>query len=353
MHHNVNNPFPHKTIIHANVLYLLLVSHKQTLTLRIQFEAFNPLSSKPFNSLNFFMSIISFNISHSCLLPSPSSLFHNTKSKHYFLTIPSSKPFTLKQLSSINNPKTHRFTFTSFVAQTSDWAQQEDSNTATFEDQEDSQTEAAGLSEWETNAEDAEGEGGEFEDGSFVEPPEEAKLFVGNLPYDIDSQKLAMLFEDAGTVEVAEVIFNRDTNQSRGFGFVTMSTVEEAENAVEKFNRYGLDGRLLTVNKASPRGSRAERPPSNFENALKVYVGNLPWDVDNNRLEQIFSEHGKVESARVVFDRETGRSRGFGFVTFSDETEMNDAIAALDGQSLDGRAIRVNVAEDRPRRSSF
>ncbi|OIV98186.1 hypothetical protein TanjilG_11583 [Lupinus angustifolius] len=313
------------------------------------------------------MSITSFNMSHSSLLSSPSSLFHNTKTKHYFLTIPLSK-----QLSCFKNPslsltvatKTHRFPFLAFVAQTSDWAQQEDKDsTFTFEDQEVGETEA-GLSGLEPNAEDAEGEGegageeeeeeeGEFEEGGFPEPPEEAKLFVGNLPYDVDSQKLAMLFEEAGTVEVAEVIFNRDTNQSRGFGFVTMSTVEEADNAVEKFNRYDLDGRLLTVNKASPRGSRAEPPPRNFEAGSRVYVGNLPWDVDNNRLEQIFSEHGKVENARVVYDRETGRSRGFGFVTFSDETEMNDAIAALDGQSLEGRAIRVNVAEDRPRRSSF
>ncbi|CAL0305137.1 unnamed protein product [Lupinus luteus] len=309
------------------------------------------------------MSITSFNMSHSSLLSSPSSLFYNTKTKHYFLTIPSSK-----QLSCFKNPslsltiptKTHRFPFLAFVAQTSD-----KDSTFTFEDQEIGETEAA-LSGWEPNAEDAEieGEGEEeeeieeeeeerFEDDGFSEPPEEAKLFVGNLPFDVDSQKLAMLFEEAGTVEVAEVIFNRDTNQSRGFGFVTMSTVEEAENALEKFNRYGLDGRLLTVNKASPRGSRAERPPPNFEAGSRVYVGNLPWDVDNNRLEQIFSEHGKVENARVVYDRETGRSRGFGFVTFSDETEMNDAIAALDGQSLEGRAIRVNVAEDRPRRSSF
>lgn len=162
-----------------------------------------------------------------------------------------------------------------------------------------------------------------------------------------------MLFEQAGTVEIAEVIYNRETDQSRGFGFVTMSTVEEAENAVEKFNRHDYDGRLLTVNKASPRGARPERPPRSFEPTLKVYVGNLPWDVDNTRLEQIFSEHGKIVNARVVYDRESGRSRGFGFVTMSDETEMNDAIAALDGQSLDGRAIRVSVAEDRPRRSSF
>lgn len=60
----------------------------------------------------------------------------------------------------------------------------------------------------------------------------------------------------------------------------------------------------------------------------------MPWDVDNTRLKQIFSKHGNVVNARVVYDRESGRSRGFGFVTMSDETEMNDAVAALDGEVL-------------------
>ncbi|XP_061366075.1 28 kDa ribonucleoprotein, chloroplastic-like [Gastrolobium bilobum] len=308
---------------------------------------------------------ITASMAESCLLSSHSSLFY-TKTKNLFFSAPS-KPFKL-QFSCLTpsaspslslTSRTHRYPLLTFVAQTSDWAQQEEDNTVTVEDEEEeeegfNETEAA-LSEWEPSGEDA--ETGEEVEGGFVEPPEDAKLFVGNLPYDVDSQKLAMLFEQAGTVEIAEVIYNRESDQSRGFGFVTMSTVEEAETAVEKFNRYDLDGRLLTVNKASPRGSQPERPPRNFssprsfETGLRVYVGNLPWDVDNARLEQIFSEHGKVVKARVVYDRETGRSRGFGFVTMSDETEMNDAIAALDGQSLDGRAIRVNVAEDRPRRT--
>jgi nucleolin len=68
------------------------------------------------------------------------------------------------------------------------------------------------------------------------------------------------------------------------------------------------------------------------EPSFRIYVGNLPWQVDDARLEQVFSEHGKVVNARVVFDQETGRSRGFGFVTMSSETELQDAIAALDGQ---------------------
>ncbi|KAL8097704.1 hypothetical protein AgCh_030718 [Apium graveolens] len=112
-----------------------------------------------------------------------------------------------------------------------------------------------------------------------------------------------------------------------------------------------VGGRLLTVNKAAPRGS----PPAErvFAPSFRVYVGNLPWEVDSSRLEQVFSEHGKVIDAKVVYDRESGRSRGFGFVTMASETEVNDAIAALDGQSLEGRAIRVNVAEERPRRNFF
>ncbi|KAI7739561.1 hypothetical protein M8C21_014565 [Ambrosia artemisiifolia] len=191
----------------------------------------------------------------------------------------------------------------------------------------------------------------EESEGSYAEPPEDAKIFVGNLPYDIDSEKLADLFSSAGVVEIAEVIYNRDTEQSRGFGFVTMSTVEEAEKAVETYNGYDLSGRLLTVNKAAPRGSQPERRV--VANPFKIYVGNLAWQVDNSQLEQAFSEHGKVIDARVIYDRETGRSRGFGFVTMASETEMNDAIAALDGQSLDGRAIRVNAAEERPKRGFF
>lgn len=91
-----------------------------------------------------------------------------------------------------------------------------------------------------------------------------------------------------------------------------------------------VDGRLLTVNKAAPRGTEPQRAAR--EPAFRIYVGNLPWEVDNARLEQVFSEHGKVVNARVVYDRESGRSRGFGFVTMSSETELNDAIAALDGQ---------------------
>ncbi|KAH9624606.1 hypothetical protein KSS87_010309, partial [Heliosperma pusillum] len=239
---------------------------------------------------------------------------------------------------------------TQVAAQTSDWEQDSSTNAAVLDEEE---VEEEVPVSWDSqDVSEPQASGFDTEDG-FSQPSEDAKLYVGNLPYDVDSEKLANMFDGAGVVEIAEVIYNRETDRSRGFGFVTMSTVEEADKAVEMFSNYEINGRSLVVNKAAPRGSRperTERPPREFGPSFRVYIGNLPWDVDNDRLEQLFSEHGKVLSARVVSDRETGRSRGFGFITMASETEMNDAIAALDGQSLDGRAIRVNVAEERPPR---
>ncbi|KMS97266.1 hypothetical protein BVRB_7g177110 [Beta vulgaris subsp. vulgaris] len=284
-------------------------------------------------------------MSHTCFTTSlhTPSVF-NPKSLYFSTPL---KPTKLNLALSISLKKpTFSTTVVSCVAQTSDWEQDGGSN-AVLEEETEQQQEVSWGGEAQVSDFGSEGENG----GGFSEPPEEAKLFVGNLPYDVDSEKLAQMFDGAGVVEIAEVIYNRETDRSRGFGFVTMSTVEEAEKAVEMLNGFDLDGRTLTVNKAAPRGSRPERPPREFEPTCRVYVGNLPWDVDNGRLEQLFSEHGKVLSARVVSDRETGRSRGFGFVTMASDSEMNDAIAALDGQTLEGRAIRVNVAEERPRRA--
>jgi len=84
----------------------------------------------------------------------------------------------------------------------------------------------------------------------------------------------------------------------------------------------------------------------------KLYVGNLSYDVDSSALEQLFTPHGTVESAQIINDRDTGRSKGFGFVEMSSDAEAQAAIAALNGQEQGGRALTVNEAkpcEERPR----
>ncbi len=84
----------------------------------------------------------------------------------------------------------------------------------------------------------------------------------------------------------------------------------------------------------------------------KLYVGNLSYGVDSSALEQLFAAHGTVESAEIISDRETGRSKGFGFVQMASDEEAQAAIAAMNGQQHDGRALTVNEArprEERPR----
>ena len=79
----------------------------------------------------------------------------------------------------------------------------------------------------------------------------------------------------------------------------------------------------------------------------KLFVGNLSWNTDDQGLFDAFAQFGEVMEAKVVTDRDSGRSRGFGFVTFANEEAGEDAMSGLDGTELDGRSIRVSVAQDR------
>ena len=85
--------------------------------------------------------------------------------------------------------------------------------------------------------------------------------------------------------------------------------------------------------------------------AKKLYVGNLSYDVDSSQLQEMFAAHGTVQSAEIISDRETGRSKGFGFVQLSTDAEADAAIEALNGQESGGRALTVNEAKPREPRS--
>ncbi len=80
----------------------------------------------------------------------------------------------------------------------------------------------------------------------------------------------------------------------------------------------------------------------------KLYVGNLAYGVTDSTLAQMFEAHGSVQSAQVIMDRDTGRSKGFGFVEMSNDAEAQAAIAALNGKEVEGRSLTVNEARPRP-----
>ncbi len=86
---------------------------------------------------------------------------------------------------------------------------------------------------------------------------------------------------------------------------------------------------------------------------MNIYVGNLSYKMSDADLESVFAKFGEVKSAKVIMDRETGRSKGFGFVEMATDVAGNEAIESLNGSDVEGRSLRVNEArprEDRPRR---
>ena len=80
---------------------------------------------------------------------------------------------------------------------------------------------------------------------------------------------------------------------------------------------------------------------------MKVYVGNLPYNIDGDKLKELFAAHGEVTEAVVISDRYSGRSKGFGFVTFADDDGAKKAIAEMNGKEFDGRELKVNEAKPR------
>eukprot|EP00262_Sarcandra_glabra_P005260 TRINITY_DN1666_c1_g1_i1.p1 TRINITY_DN1666_c1_g1~~TRINITY_DN1666_c1_g1_i1.p1 ORF type:complete len:287 (-),score=56.23 TRINITY_DN1666_c1_g1_i1:614-1474(-) len=203
----------------------------------------------------------------------------------------------------------------------------------------------------------------EEEDEEEVEEEEEAstngtRLYVGNLPYSMTSAQLAEIFSEAGRVESVEIVYDRVTDRSRGFGFVTMGSVEEAKEAMRMFNGSQVGGRTVKVNFPEvPRGGEREVMGPRMrgshrgfvESSYKIYAGNLGWTLTSEALKDAFADQPGVLGAKVLYERDSGRSRGFGFVSFVSEEEAQSAIDAMNGVEVEGRPLRLNLAAERGR----
>ncbi|XP_010470163.1 PREDICTED: RNA-binding protein CP31B, chloroplastic-like isoform X1 [Camelina sativa] len=178
-----------------------------------------------------------------------------------------------------------------------------------------------------------------------LDPPAavNTKLYFGNLPYNVDSATLAQIIQDFANPELVEVLYNRDTGQSRGFAFVTMRNVEDCNIIIDNLDGTEYLGRALKVNFADK--PKPNKEPLYPETKHKLFIGNLSWTVTSESLAGAFRECGDVVGARVVYDGDTGRSRGYGFVCYSSKAEMDAALESLDGFELEGREIRVNLAQ--------
>eukprot|EP00262_Sarcandra_glabra_P016720 TRINITY_DN5543_c0_g1_i1.p1 TRINITY_DN5543_c0_g1~~TRINITY_DN5543_c0_g1_i1.p1 ORF type:complete len:258 (-),score=41.24 TRINITY_DN5543_c0_g1_i1:189-962(-) len=194
----------------------------------------------------------------------------------------------------------------------------------------------------------------QIQQGSVLmqDPPSDAtrRLYVGNIPRNVDNSEIARIFSEHGSVEKAEVMYDKYTKRSRRFAFVTMSTIEDANAAIEKLNGTEIGGRQIKVNVTekplqSMDVSLFQAEESKFiDSPHKVYVGNLAKTVTSETLTNFFSERGKVLSAKVSWVPGTSKSSGFGFVSFSSEEDVEAAISSANNAFLDGQRIRVNKA---------
>ncbi|XP_051114818.1 28 kDa ribonucleoprotein, chloroplastic [Andrographis paniculata] len=180
-------------------------------------------------------------------------------------------------------------------------------------------------------------------------PDNRRKLFVLNLPWTFSVADIKKVFGECGTVADVEIIKQKD-GKNRGFAFVTMSTGEEAQAVIERFDSYELVGRIIRVQfakrfKRPPRPVPVDTPAPPRQSGYKLYVSNLPWKARSSNLREFFSSNFNPVSARVVFDSPSGRSAGYGFVSFLTKEEAESAISSLDGKELMGRPIRLKLSE--------
>ncbi|XP_073127026.1 28 kDa ribonucleoprotein, chloroplastic-like [Henckelia pumila] len=173
------------------------------------------------------------------------------------------------------------------------------------------------------------------------------KLFVLNLPWSFSVVDIKNLFGGCGSVVDVEIIKQKD-GKNRGFAFVTMSSGDEAQAAIEKFDSFEVSSRIIRVQFAK-RFKRPPPPPPvrrpSTETLHKLYVSNLAWKVRSNSLREFISTSCNPVSVRVVFDNPSGKSAGYGFVSFATKEEAESAISVLDGKELLGRPIRLKFSE--------
>ncbi|OVA17133.1 RNA recognition motif domain [Macleaya cordata] len=215
-------------------------------------------------------------------------------------------------------------------------------------------------SEFEEGEEDEEDDDKEDEE-EVPEQSEGSRLYVGNLPYSMTSSQLTDVFSEAGRVDSAEIVYDRVTDRSRGFAFVTMGSSEEAKEAIRMFDGSQVGGRTVKVNFPEvPRGGEREvmgpkirRSYRGFiDSPHKIYAGNLGWSVTSEDLKNAFANQPGLLGAKVIYDRDSGKARGFGFVTFSSAEDAQSAIDALNGVAVEGRPLRLNLAAERANTTS-
>ncbi|KZM25995.1 nucleic acid binding [Ascochyta rabiei] len=185
------------------------------------------------------------------------------------------------------------------------------------------------------------------------------QLFVRGLAKDVTTEALTEFFSDSYPIKNALVVLDKDTKESKGYGFVTFADVEDAQRAQEELDGAKLQGKKIRIESAEARqregegeskGQRikAEREAQKKENQTpKLIVRNLPWSIKNPAdLEKHFRSFGKTHFINLP-KKPNGELRGFAFVAMRGKKNAEKALAELNGREIDGRPIAVDWAVDK------
>ncbi|XP_031152059.1 polyadenylate-binding protein 1b isoform X1 [Sander lucioperca] len=174
-------------------------------------------------------------------------------------------------------------------------------------------------------------------------------IFIKNLDKSIDNKALYDTFSAFGNILSCKVVC--DENGSKGYGFVHFETQEAAERAIEKMNGMLLNDRKVFVGRFKSRKEREAELGARAKEFTNVYVKNFGEDMDDEKLREVFSKYGNSMSIRVMID-DSGKSRGFGFVSFERHEDAQKAVDEMNGKEFNGKLIYVGRAQKKVERQT-
>ncbi|XP_018323518.1 protein sex-lethal-like [Agrilus planipennis] len=175
---------------------------------------------------------------------------------------------------------------------------------------------------------------------------DKTKLIVNYIPQFTTEQELAPIFLKIGPIENIRIMRDFKTGYSFGFGFVKYTTPEHAAQAIEKINGMTFKDKRLKVS--------ISRPPGQEMKNSNLYITNLPKDITEQEIDELFGQYGEIVQRTILKDKITGMPRGVAFVRYSKGEEAQSAIANLDGKLLENGylPLKIRVAEDHGRQKA-
>uniref|UniRef100_A0A2K5EBS9 Heterogeneous nuclear ribonucleoproteins A2/B1 n=1 Tax=Aotus nancymaae TaxID=37293 RepID=A0A2K5EBS9_AOTNA len=169
------------------------------------------------------------------------------------------------------------------------------------------------------------------------------KLFIGGLSFETTEESLRNYYEQWGKLTDCVVMRDPASKRSRGFGFVTFSSMAEVDAAMAA-RPHSIDGRVVEPKRAVAREESGK--PGAHVTVKKLFVGGIKEDTEEHHLRDYFEEYGKIDTIEIITDRQSGKKRGFGFVTFDDHDPV-DKIVLQKYHTINGHNAEVRKALSR------